>query len=448
MVNDQKGAALPIVLTLLTVFFVLLAGTIPMFSNESRFARADTRYVTARYAAEAAAKYGIQQVQTLLKNGTAIGAAYNRAAFDCPISTSSNTKVTCKWNLDNNTSPTMILIRTTATCKGVSTSANVNFYLKDSPIYKDAGIVDLINTGNYSHSDHNPLSPDDKRVRWKLDTSTTPISAKPNVTVSQVLFNDVWTDKGMDVTYRASAVVNNANGTTTGGGYGIYYGAIGNGDCMNAYVLQFDPGAQDDKSKKYVNGIYKANYGTLLVKKVVFDPNNTNPDHTDTSNFQITTDTPGNKEVNQWSNYPSGTNGDYYALPFQAPQSGEVMRVPLSSADDGGYNGTSLETLMENYYKSQGKTVNFDPKDPHSFRIEVVEINGKLVHQIYCDDNPTPILKFSDHSSGNAGKYKLTTFKGSHTGARVWDDSVTVTFRNEITSSSSQKVMQSIVWIK
>jgi hypothetical protein len=489
--KEQKGIALLMTLFWITLLFTMVAALLPMMTNEVRASAYNADYVIAQYTADAVAKFAIKQVQANLNNG--IVPTTKTTWNERKISDASSVTVKCTIEPSNEATelamlqnltifpnlaalrnhlailtptptptpsptttqdPTVIKIRATATCRATTASAAVNVYLEDSPVtVAGGGVLDLMNTASYSHSDHNPCSNSSKELRWTISTANGTRFSSPSsgaTQVMQVMFNDAATSDTIKIAYRASAAITGS--TDVGGGYGIYYGMIGNADDMNAYVLQFDPGATEDTKSEYF-----ANKGSLLVKKVIFSA--------DSSDFEsIVTSSPGNYEANEYG-VDSGNTSDYWALPFQTANSDETMRVPLDSDNDSSVNGTSLETLMNNYYGSS----TFDIYAAHTFTIEAkLESDNNMWHYIYCDDNPTPILKFYDHSEdkrdesgpgapGNSNNdndgpdvtsYKLTSFKGTHTGLRVWNNSVSVNFVNESDSSSSQTVFKSIVWIK
>lgn len=450
--DNQRGAALPIVLVMMILLFSLLAGLMPMMSDEARMSTYNTKMVIARYAAEAGAKYAANQVQQFLDKGEVPTKTVNRAGMK--LSSGSPVTVSYTYSPDNSTQPTMIQIRATGQYHEVKSKASINMYLSSSPVRYHGGVVDLINTGKYSHRNHNPNAGYQDEVRWTITKGDVGkgIPDMANATgVSQVMFNNAAEGDHIDVRYRASA--SRDGKPVNGGGYGIYYGMIGNADNMNAYVLQYDPGARYDKSKMYSNNEYYASKGTLLVKKVVFEPDVYANSSNIKNKFKTNTgQSPGLQEKNCWG-YDSGGDSNYYALPFQKANSGEILRVPLASVDDSQTNGTSLQTKMEQY---TGKP--FDIDAPHSFRIKTETVDGKIWHFIYCDDNPEPILKFYDHSddvsnSKNKAKgYVLNgkngrTFKGTCTGVRIWSDEVKVNFSNEISEDGTEIVSKSLVWI-
>jgi len=450
--DNQRGAALPIVLALMILLFSLLAGLMPMMADEARMSTYNTKMVVARYAAEAGAKYAANLVQQSLDKGIVPTNTVSRS--NMKLSAGSPVTVSFTHRPDNSTHPTMIQIRATGTYNGVSSHASINMYLSSSPVRYHGGVVDLINTGKYSHKSHNPTAGVDDEVRWTITKGDVEkgIPDMANASgVSQVMFNNAAEGDYIDVKYRASA--SRDGKSVSGGGYGIYYGMIGNADNMNAYVLQYDPGARYDKSKKYSNKEYYASKGTLLVKKVVFEPDvYANSSNINNKFKKNTGQSPGLQEKNCWG-YDSGGDSNYYALPFQEAKTGEVLRVPLASEDDSAVNGISLQTRMEQY---TGKP--FDIDAPHTIRIKTEEIDGKIWHFIYCDDNPEPILKFYDHSDENKDKnngakgYVLNgkngkTFKGTCTGVRIWSDEVRVNFSNEITEDGTEIVSKSLVWI-
>lgn len=447
--KDEKGLALPLVLTLMILFFAILIGFLPVVRNEASFSSYNTKWITARYAAEAAAKYAINRIQSSINSGTV---PTTTVTVNGKISTTSPITVTCTYSPDNTTKPTLIQIRATATYGSTTAQANVNYYLGESPVKINGGVVDLISTGTYSHTDYNPNSGVTLENRWRItrgDTDAGIPDCANGTGVSQIMFNNASTTNDIDVTYRAMASRNGAS--VPGGGYGIYYGMIGNADNFNAYVIQYDPGARNDNSKKYsTSSNYYADKGTLLVKKVIFEPSIYANSSTISSKFKTNTkNSPGYYEKNCWT-YDSGGDSNYYALPFQEAKSGEVLRIPLASSDDSAVNGTSLQTLMKN---STGQP--FDVDALHKIRIKTEMVNGQQWHYIYCDDNSTPVLKFYDHSgsSTNSGKYKLDgstgrKFLGTKTGIRIWSDQVTTNFSNEITEDSTELISKAVVWIR
>jgi hypothetical protein len=340
--------------------------------------------------------------------------------------------------------------------------ALVDCYLGPSPVIINGQVADLIQTGIYSHADYNPEGNAADQQRWQIVASPAPLQALPTQSNCQVMFNDIWNNKIIDVYYNASVYV--PGGTTTGGGYGIYYGMIGNADDLNSYVLQWDPGAQYDKSDKYSSSTYYAQYGTLLVKKVIM----ANNVYATTSNYasNFTTNTgqgPGNYEINDFGD-SSGNNSNYYALPFEAPNTGDVLRIPLASSDDYNVNagksgqvgqnqypadGTSLQTLMNNYLAANGGGT-FDLSAVHTIHIQINSSTTPYQQSIYVDNNPTPILTFKDHSSNYAANYKLDgvnqNFTGTHTGVRVWSNTVQIDFTNSSNPNNNQQTYQMIIW--
>lgn len=484
---SQKGMALPMVLLLMVIFIALLAGLLPLVTSEARNSSYNYKWVTARYAAEAAAKYALMQIQDIVSDG---GAPTNADCATIANSINNNGRLLCSTsnvNLSsscslNSTTVTVngisterkwVQIRVTGTYNGKSAIAKVNYYLKGSPIYTVGGVVDYIATGTYSHTDHNPNSSSNRESRWTIkkgdktknppEPDTADVESQDGV--AQVMFANPAQDDTINVTYAAAAGRNGK--PVSGGGFGIYYGMIGNADNMNAYVLQYDPGAQWDKSRKYSSGDYYAAYGTLLVKKVVFEAD-TYIDNMNSGDFKENTrSSPGAKEVNEWNYtktvtagwgrnkqtkqedyYFSGTQSEYYALPFESANDGEVLRIPLSSADDPS---NSLQAIMEKY---TGKS--FDLDASHAFTIKTkYDSKGNLWHYIYCDDNPNPVLYFTDHSTNKTGStsqinssdYVLKSFKGTRTGLRVWSNEVDVSFTNIVKDGGSDKVEKTIVWL-
>jgi hypothetical protein len=453
--KNEKGSSLLITICLITILFLLLAALLPMMAAEVRASGNNSNYVIAQSAADGAAYYELQRVQNSLNNAVVPD---DDSFSDNRISITSSAKVSCGCTRVTTSSSDLIQIRAVATCGTSSASASINVYLDStSPITtttvsETTTVLNMINTADYSHSNHNPQGGSDTEVRWGI---TSVYDNEGNVTarysqpsgVSQAMFSDASTSDTIDISYTACAKPTTA--TVSGGGYGIYYGMIGNADDMNAYVVQWDPGAQNDKSKKYSNGEYYAAYGTLLVKKVIFAGNVY--DNSNKSAFLYNTgNSPGLKEKNNWS-VNSGGNADNYACPFQSAiaSEGEVLRIPLSAADDPT---NSLEAKMEAYTGHP-----FDLTAAHTIRIKTELINGKMWHYIYCDPNPTdanptPVLKFYEHSTGDAARYSLTSFKGTYMGLRVWSDQVRVNFNNATsnttTTTNGRTFAKSIVWIR
>ncbi|MGD9156316.1 MAG: hypothetical protein PVG90_12570, partial [Bacillota bacterium] len=420
------------------LLFTMLTALLPMMTNEVRAAGFNLNYVTAQCAADAAAKIAVNIVQDLINGGTVPNTL--ESSNDLKLSDTSKATARYTYKPDNAANPTRIEITAAGTCGLTQASAAVNIYLKNSPIIiPGRGVLDLMNTASYSHADNNPNGATE--VRWMIRTDKNERRYASPSGVSQVMFNDPASGDTIDIFYRASAARKDPI-VTTGGGYGIYYGMIGNADNMNAYVLHYDPGSRYDISTGY-----EATKGTLLVKKVIFDSRSTNF-------TSIITDSPGDYEVNEYG-YESGNDERYYAVPFETPYFNEKLRVPLYAVDNGQINGTSLETLMNNYYQSIGSSTTFDPETSHVIRIKTELDNGIMWHKIYCDEKPEPILKFYDHSIKkvvgpirDVAAYKLQTFKGTCTGLRVWNDNVTVNFMNDADSSSTQTVSKSIVWVR
>ena len=474
--NNQKGFALPIVLILMVLFFIMAAGIVTMVTNEPRWAAQDENRIIARYAAEAAAKMAINEIQKNLDNGDLVALKTAKTLFTNErICDGSLATVNCTYSPDNNINPTVINIRATGKYQNVISSANVNFYLKNSPILiEPKGVVDLINTGTFSHIDHNPTSSVDKEARWKmkLDSNGTKVAIPPKIKTGkdskgndiylqtmQVMFNDEKQSDTFSIAYRASArVVDAGTIQETGGGYGIYYGMIGNADQMNAYVLHYDPGAIKDNSNP--KNPYESKSGSLLVKKVIYCSGvmpDSNPKQLAEFNKNQKTSSPGLREQNEYG-VDSGNDSNYWALPFQTPDAGETIRVPLGSGDDKP-DCKSLQTRMNEYYKSINRNETFDIYAPHTIRISIEKDSlGKLWHYVYCDDNPVPILKFTDHSkapkkndctyTNDPSKYILKSFKGTRTGIRVWNHNVAINFHNDPKYKVDQTVSKSVVWVK
>ncbi len=441
--NSQKGFALPMVLFLMVLFVVLAAGIGTMIASEPRFALDNENRITARYAAEAAAKVAILEVQSKVNAGQVPNTTkilFNNAR----ISDGSPATVSCSYFPDNQSKPTRIDIRATGSYRGVNVNANVNYYLENSPIkIIPTGVVDLISTGYFSHSDHNPNS--SNIARWKITENEMGKVANPpkglndkmsggTLTNMQVMFDDNTTD-GLKVSYRATCnILNEKNVRDYGGGYGIYYGMIGNADQMNSYILQWDPGATTSK----VDGFYCEN-GCLLVKKVLYN-SKIGPDG-DLSRFYSSSNLESSPGVWEWNTYGknSGTDGNYYATPFQNANEGEVLRVPLTDTKDGT---KGLLSIMREY------DPNFNLADSHLISIEVSKEGGQLHHKVYIDKdkNPgiKPILNFVDHS----GKYQLKSLKNTHTGLRVWSDDVAIDFQNDPNYSEDQTVGKRVIWVK
>ncbi len=441
---SQKGFALPMTLILLVIFFVLAAGIVTMITQEPGFAANDENRVTARFAAEAAAKIAIKDVQSKISSGQVPNTTV-KLFEKVPICNSSPATVSCTYYPDNASNPTRIDIRATGTYRGVSVNSNVNFYLQNSPIQMvPRGVVDLITTGNYSHSDHNPTS--SNIARWKITetnigkVANPPKGLKDNMTKStltnmQVMFNDDTKIDGLNISYRATCnILNEENVRNYGGGYGIYYGMIGNADQMNSYVVQWDPGATTSN----VDNFYCKD-GCLLVKKVLYNYR-VGPDG-DISKFYSTGNLKSSPGIWEWNTYgkSSGTDGNYYATPFQEANEGEVLRVPLTDTT----NGTKgLVSIMQEY------DPNFDLADSHLITIDIVRENGQLRHNVYVDrdkhPNMRPVLTFNDHS----GRYELKSFKNTHTGLRVWSKDIAIDFQNDPNYSKDQIVSKSVVWVK
>ncbi len=454
MMENQRGFALPMVLIIMVLFFVMTAGIVTMVTNEPRFAAQDENRITARYAAEAAAKMAINEIQDSLNDG--IIPINKVKLFDQDlICNDSPTVVSCTYQPNDTNNPTIIQIRAIGTYRNVSTNANVNFYLKNSPIKSTpTGVVDYINTGSFAHTNNNPNSPSTMEERWKIDTDENgnKIAYTNTSGPSQVMFSDKNTKDTLNISYIASADPVDPNKS---GGYGIFYGMIGNADEMNAYVVQYDPGAKKDYSDD--NNRYdttSSGSGSLLVKKIIFSPGSTPDNPTGFYDTSKITDSPGYLEKNALG-LSSGGNEKYYALPFQSVNTGETIRIPLKGGQILDKFGnvkntvTGLETLMNNYYKSIKSNKTFNVDDPHTINIVVEkDADGNLLHKILIDGNPEPILKFNDHSTGQASKYKLTSFKNTYTGLRVWDDNVKVVFRNGTASDDGREVDKPVVWIK
>lgn len=442
--NNQKGFAIPMVLFLMVIFILLAAGISTMITNEPRFVTANENQIFARYVAEAAAKVAILDVQSKINSGVVPNTTVNLFK-DAQIFDFSPATVSCTYSPDNQINPTRIEIRATGNYRGVNANANVNFYLQNSPIkVTPEGVVDLITTGSFSHTDHNPTS--SKVARWRITENEFGKVANPpndlkdnltggNLTNMQVMFNDKATTDEVTISYRATCnILNEDNVRNYGGGYGIYYGMIGNADQMNSYIVQWDPGATSSK----VDNFYCKD-GCLLVKKVLYDPK-IGPNG-DISKFYSTSkikNSPGEWEWNTWG-VNSGTNPNYYATPFQKASKGEVLRIPLTDTEDGT---KGLLSIMREY------DPHWDLADSHLITIEVVKINGELHHRVYVDrdkyPNMEPILKFTDHS----GKYQLNSLKNTHTGVRVWSNDVAIDFQNDPSYTTNQTVGKRVIWIK
>lgn len=443
---NEKGFAIPTVLFLMVIFILLAAGMSTMITNEPRFSAANENQVFARYAAEAAAKVAILNVQNEINDAkipkTTVNLLKNHKIFD-----SSPALVNCSYTPDSQVNPTRINIKAVGTYRGVNVDANVIYYLENSPIkVVPEGVVDLITTGKFSHTDHNPKSSKSKLARWKItEDHLGKVANPPNtlrdelaggtLTNMQVMFDDKAEKDEITISYRATCNILNAkNVREYGGGYGIYYGMIGNADQMNSYIVHWDPGATTSK----VDGFYCEN-GCLLVKKALYDPNIL--PNGDLSRFNSTkriSSSPGFFEWNTWGKN-SGGDPQYYATPFQEANEGEVLRVPLTDTKDGT---KGLVSIMQEY------DPNFDLADSHLITIEVVKENGKLIHKVYVDKDKhphmEPILKFSDHS----GKYQLKSIKNTHTGLRVWSRDIKVDFQNDPSFTKDQTVGKRVIWVK
>lgn len=444
--NNQKGIAIPIVLFLMVLFILLAAGITTMITSEPRFSAANENQIFARYAAEAAAKVAILEVQRKINlaeiPNTATVLFNNTKIFDGSPAT-----VSCSYSPNNPSNPTRIDIRAVGTHRGYSVNANVNFYLENSPIkVTPEGVVDLITTGNFSHTTHNPTSSNTKLARWKItEDKSGKVANPPNnlkdelvggtLTNMQVMFDDKAENDGITISYRATCNILNAkNVREYGGGYGIYYGMIGNADQMNSYIVQWDPGATTSKT----DGFYCEN-GCLLVKKVLYDSKIMPDDNW--SKFNSTSkikQSPGFYEWNTWGKN-SGGDPQYYATPFQEASGDEVLRVPLTDLKDGT---KGLVSIMQEY------DPNFDLADSHLITIDVVKENGKLFHKVYIDKdkhpNMKPVLNFTDHS----GKYELKSLKNTHTGLRVWSKDIRVDFQNDPEYTVGQTVSKRVIWVK
>ena len=252
--KNQEGAALPMVLGIVTLLFIVVAALMPLLTNEVRFSSIDTNTVIMHYAAEAAVKNAMKEIQAMLCTPGTIDFSKIPKKTVSGIKISDSSPVTLSYEYGYGTDASnqpRFTIKGTGNYGSLTDIVYANVYLRVSPVkvYPE-GVVDLINTGFYSHTDHNPNSGINKEARWGIDKTVQPNTADPNIPgldASQIMFSAASEKDNLDIAYRAIATYMTGK-NSNGGGYGIYYGMIGNADNMNAYVFQYDPGACNDTS--------------------------------------------------------------------------------------------------------------------------------------------------------------------------------------------------------
>lgn len=257
--ENQRGIALPIALLLLLLVSALAVSAATLVSNESRFTLLDESVVESKYAAEAAAKIGIDMViNNLITAGDFRGQSLinGKYTYDLTISNDLNNTVFINSISKTDNSSGRAQVR-------VIYASNVN------QIANPPQLLDLLNPQTASFS-NGP---------WPI-SGTPPRANPPDGGYHQVLFNDQL-EQNFCIDYSAT-LGQRVNTNSSATGYGIYYYASGNPNNMTAYVFQYDPGA-------YIGTSRNNDGGAFFVKKVIASnpPNSGGPWGNETRTFNL-----------------------------------------------------------------------------------------------------------------------------------------------------------------
>lgn len=412
-VKAQKGSV-----TLMALLAMLILGTsagLYMMAAGSGIGNRQNYgdSISAQYAAEAGVMYVLAHAK---ENTSAATGKWDNST----LSTATNSLDSTKKN-----SPTFIVkvtlltttlkepdgtvfngkyYRITSVGKAGNTTRNIDAYLTIPATDPPSPITtfDLMKDADYSGN------------KWSMNNTDPhkPFASAPDDEYYQVLFKDTvyandenhkdkTGNKGFTLNYNVN-LVKTTPGHSNDTGYGIYYLATGNADNMTAYVLQYDPGLNNQ----------------ILVKKVIASkttPKHASDNEVDGSNtgaFQYSMAHP------TWDwNSPTLNNVD----PLARGASQDLMAIPIDKVLD------KLNRLGVNDGKNTMTGQN------HQLTIDArPAANGRVVHTISMDG--LEILKFIDRGLSPGGK-PLTV--GS-TGLRVWE--ATAQFFNNTNGETSGAV--------
>lgn len=335
--ENQRGIALPIALLLVLLVSALAISSATLVSNESRFTLLDEAVVNAKYAAEAAAKIGIDMVT----NNFITAGDFNDQSL---ITGKSTYDLTISNDLNNT-----VFINSTSRTPNGSGQAQVRVILAGNVnrIANPPQLLDLLNPQTASFS-NGP---------WPI--TGTPLRANPpDGGYHQVLFNDqLQQNFRIDYSATLGQRVNTRDSAT---GYGIYYFASGTPNNMTAYVFQYDPGASLTDRRGRSDG------GAFFVKKVIAS----NPPN------------PGGPWGNETQDFRRGFAENEDPNVLDNIDEGNIIRVSLNDLTTI-MRGTSGHEDFENLNQS------------HSITIEVIDGH----HYISCDG--VRILSFDDKDSAH-----------------------------------------------
>jgi type II secretory pathway pseudopilin PulG len=453
MVNrNQKGYVLPVVIILITTLAVLSIGLLPNITAQIRFNRMDEDRLIAQYAAEAGAKTALRQIQQTYNSYADNNSGTVTIADILSINSANTTpenfvyhpdkakysSYTVQFAPDNITDPKKIQVTANGFFNGKRYTVRPFFSLE---LQRTGGIKELFKDCEYSHLDGKS---DEKLQEWELDTTTA--NPPPGNNFYQVLFKGCQLESQFSLAYNASC---EKYVTGSPSGYGIYYGATGDADNMTSYVFQYDPGAE-----------YMGDEGSFFVKKVKKSADN--PKHaSDNEWVETTTTTLINSQINWFNLAPITTYSDpvtqYFGTKVTVTQTKKVITKKIITTyqikSEGQYRNklgldsyVPLQGTVTNEYGKPEKFINGTPGDEDTYRVSLRDLKaymeeqtgisnfkidanhkititvckddkGELRHQIYCDD--VKILDFVDKTVTCP-----ITFKGSHSGLRVWNAKV------------------------
>lgn len=260
IIKNQIGIAIPLALFITLLVSALTVSAFTLVANESRYTILDEAVVASKYAAEAAAKIGIDMVtNNLITAGNFV---------DQSLITG---KSTYNLRISNDTNNTVFINSTSRTPNG-SGQAQVRVIIAGNlnQIANPPQLLDLLNPQTASFS-NGP---------WPI-TGSPPRANPPDGGYHQVLFNDRLAQNfRIDYTATLGQRVNIRESAT---GYGIYYFASGTPNNMTAYVFQYDPGAFLTDRRGSSDG------GAFFVKKVIASnpPNPGGPWCNETRDFRL-----------------------------------------------------------------------------------------------------------------------------------------------------------------
>ena len=218
----------------------------------------DESVVASKYAAEAAAKIGLDM---LINNNQTSANLLNQSLFG---TTTYDLRIT-----DNLLTNNFVIINSTARTVNSSSRAQVRVLYSTNNINSPPGLSQLLNEETASFS-NGP---------WRF-SGTPPRANPPDGRYHQVLFND-RINENFRIEYTAT-LGQRVNTRESATGYGIYYFASGTPNNMTAYVFQYDPGA-------FIGTSRNNDGGAFFVKKVIASnpPNSGGPWCNETRDYRL-----------------------------------------------------------------------------------------------------------------------------------------------------------------